>query len=103
MSSLFLFGHIQDTPLARSLVLVPVGGRNKFDRHGVVTGASAGDTLFVSPCYLKRLADNARRQDFEQLLGEREAASLHDQFGDAIENIQTRSHLVTSIPRDGGP
>ena len=102
MSTLFLFGHIEDTPLARSLVLVPVTSMRRHDREGVMSRASPADALFTSACYLMRLDDNLGWQDFEELLGEQAPDALRERFPDAVESIEARRQLSTSIPRAGG-
>ncbi|WP_181708718.1 hypothetical protein [Chthonobacter rhizosphaerae] len=102
MSSLFMFGHIEDTPLARTLILTPVGGARRQDRYGVMSGASPADRLFSSPCYLWDLDSSARRADFDELLGEQDSSLLEPQFPEAMESLLSRSGLLASVERTGG-
>ena len=101
-STLFIYGHIAGTPLTRSIVLVPAGNPRTKDRQGVMTGASDGDALFVSACYLTRLGDNTPWKDHEHLLGEKTSDSLHEKFGYAVESITARANLCASVHRGSG-
>ncbi len=99
LSSLFMFGHIEETPLARALVLVPIPGTRKKDRQGVVVGASYPEYAFSYPCYLWALPDGMKRSDFDHMLGEQFHSDISDVYMPAIENLISRLSTAFSLPR----
>jgi hypothetical protein len=101
MRSLFLFGHIAETPFTRLLVLVPAGGQHRHDRYGLVTGASPNETLFASGCYLKWLGKKGSWRQHKDVLGERQETELQD-FRDVLSHMRDRANVIISIARMSG-
>ena len=102
MTTLFLLGHIAETPFARTLVLVPVGGKVRQDWHGVIAGSSQVEPLFVSPCYLKKLQQDAKRHAFEHVLGERTSDEVTINFDGILDNLRCRRNIAISVSRSSG-
>lgn len=98
--TLFLLGHMVDTPYPRTIFLVPVGGKSK-DRYGVISGASMADILFASPCYLERLDDAIHRRECDAI-GEYDRDTFENRFPDVTTSLKSRGPSSIFVRRPSG-
>lgn len=100
--TLFVFGHTSKTSFSRTLSLISYPGGHRYDRFGIISGASLGDKLFMSICYFKFISRTAKRREYLNNIGDHGLDVIENTFPEIAEFLVKKQALQLSISRPLG-